>query len=60
MYRITYVDHRYDLQEVTCSAYEDAERIAQFIADMYGSSEMIDGSITLTWTKKETHGHKQN
>jgi hypothetical protein len=44
-YRITYTDHRRDEQEVRCSAFEDAEKIAKFLADLYGHVCLVDGEL---------------
>lgn len=45
-YIIQYVDHRRDPQRVNCSAFEDAEAIAQFIANRYGKCTLFDGTYS--------------
>lgn len=42
MYTIKYYDHRGDAQTVTCSAFEDAERIAAFIAELHNVEVVLN------------------
>jgi hypothetical protein len=51
-YRITYTDHRRDEQEVRCSAFEDAEKIAKFLADLYGYASLSDGEICWVYRRE--------
>lgn len=44
-YVVTYTDHRHDRQEVRCSSFEDAERIAEWLVGYYVSHS--DG--TFSW-----------
>lgn len=41
-YKISYVDYRGNEQEAHCSAFEDAERIAQFLADVHNCVVSLD------------------
>jgi hypothetical protein len=52
-YRITYTDHRRDEQEVCCSAFEDAEKIAQFLADLYDRASLSDGELCWVYRREE-------
>jgi hypothetical protein len=54
MYQILYVDHRNDNQIVDCSAFEDAEIIAQFLADTYNRKvELHDGYVDRYYFPKQ-------
>lgn len=44
------IKYEYD-REVKCSWFEDAERIAQFLADTYGTAELTDGTYTWVFNK---------
>lgn len=52
-YVICYADHRFDQQSVKITNYEDGERVAQFLADLYGSATLTDGDMTVPFARKQ-------
>ncbi len=51
-YVVKYIDHRRDEHLIGFTAFEDAERTAQFIANMYDKSILFDGYIERKYVKE--------
>jgi hypothetical protein len=54
-YEITHFDHNNARQEASCSSLEDAERVAQFLAELYGYARLWDGNVERAYDRIESN-----